>query len=178
METVYRVTTGVIADVMLSDPDDTKRERSLRIVRARLAEPAETLKEKLADLYQSSTSRFVKVVVAPFINMTPQTFSDRIARMRRSSVSASSAAALAVRWETSSIIFTPAQSVSSTSRHRRASPIPDRPLSGLTNPCCGAPPPSPTTTNGKLALRSTPAGRESRRTTPTAKRSTAASGRI
>ena len=67
--------TGVIADVMLSDPDDFKRERSLRIVRARLAEPEETLKEKLADLYQSSTSRFVKEVIAPFINMTPQTFS-------------------------------------------------------------------------------------------------------
>lgn len=67
--------TGVIADVMLSDPDDTKCERSLRIVRARLAEPEETLKEKLADLYQSSTSRFVKEVIAPFINMTPQTFS-------------------------------------------------------------------------------------------------------
>ncbi|MEZ5807232.1 MAG: Ti-type conjugative transfer system protein TraG [Zhengella sp.] len=67
--------TGVIADVMLSDPDDTQRERSLRVVRARLAEPEETLKEKLADLYQSSTSRFVKEVIAPFINMTPQTFS-------------------------------------------------------------------------------------------------------
>lgn len=67
--------TGVIADVMLSDPGDTVRERSLRVVRARLAEPEETLKEKLAELYQRSTSRFVKEVIAPFINMTPQTFS-------------------------------------------------------------------------------------------------------
>ena len=67
--------TGVIADVVLSEPDGSRHERSLRTVRTRLAEPEETLKEKLADLYQSSTSRFVKEAIAPFINMTPQTFS-------------------------------------------------------------------------------------------------------
>lgn len=67
--------TGVIADMMISDPDNAQAERSLRIVRARLSEPEETLKEKLAILYQSSTSRFVKEIIAPFVDMTPQTFS-------------------------------------------------------------------------------------------------------
>lgn len=67
--------TGIIADVMLSDLEDKTRERSLRAVRRRVAEPEETLKEKLAELYECTTSRFVKEVIAPFINMTPQTFS-------------------------------------------------------------------------------------------------------
>lgn len=75
--------TAIIADVVLGDnpegdenPDGTmKRERSLRIVRKRLAEPEETLKAKLEELHEQTSSRFVKEVVGPFINMTPQTFS-------------------------------------------------------------------------------------------------------
>ncbi|GGA64083.1 Ti-type conjugative transfer system protein TraG [Pelagibacterium lentulum] len=75
--------TAIIADVVLGDnpeadenPDGTTtRERSLRIVRKRLAEPEETLKAKLEELHEQTSSRFVKEVVGPFINMTPQTFS-------------------------------------------------------------------------------------------------------
>jgi type IV secretion system protein VirD4 len=75
--------TAIIADVVLGDnpeadenPDGTmKRERSLRIVRKRLVEPEETLKAKLEELHNQTSSRFVKEVVGPFINMTPQTFS-------------------------------------------------------------------------------------------------------
>ncbi|WP_036564420.1 Ti-type conjugative transfer system protein TraG [Brucella intermedia] len=75
--------TAIIADVVLGEEpaadenaDGTvARERSLRIVRKRLAEPEETLKVKLEELYNETTSRFVREVVAPFINMTPQTFS-------------------------------------------------------------------------------------------------------
>lgn len=75
--------TAIIADVMLGEdpegdenPDGTlKRERSLRLVRKRLAEPEETLKAKLEELHNGTTSRFVREVVAPFTNMTPTTFS-------------------------------------------------------------------------------------------------------
>lgn len=70
---------ALIADVVLSDhpdPDDeTITERSLRVVRARLAQPEKTLQEKLRGLYDKSTSRFVKEVIAPFTNMSAQTFS-------------------------------------------------------------------------------------------------------
>ncbi|MEQ8444368.1 MAG: Ti-type conjugative transfer system protein TraG [Pelagibacterium sp.] len=75
--------TAIIADVVLGDnpegdkdPDGTAtRDRSLRIVRKRLAEPEATLKTKLEELHTETSSRFVKEVVGPFINMTPQTFS-------------------------------------------------------------------------------------------------------
>lgn len=78
--------TAVIADVMLDDgsPDDddgdtprppATREKSLRVVRQRLAQPEATLQEKLQQIYENTSSRFVREVVAPFINMTPQTFS-------------------------------------------------------------------------------------------------------
>jgi type IV secretion system protein VirD4 len=75
--------TAIIADVVLGDdpegdenPDGTmKHGRTLRTVRKRLAEPEETLKAKLEELHNETTSLFVKEVVGPFINMTPQTFS-------------------------------------------------------------------------------------------------------
>ncbi|WP_375600388.1 Ti-type conjugative transfer system protein TraG [Devosia sp. Naph2] len=83
--------TAIIADVVLSraqdETDDRAVERheddaplrsgcpSLRMVRQRLAQPEETLKEKLTRIHESTTSRFVRENVAPFINMTPQTFS-------------------------------------------------------------------------------------------------------
>jgi type IV secretion system protein VirD4 len=67
--------TAIIADVMLGDTGDAAHRPSLRMVRQRLAEPEDTLKEKLAAIYESTGSAFVREVVAPFINMTPQTFS-------------------------------------------------------------------------------------------------------
>ncbi|WP_099868016.1 Ti-type conjugative transfer system protein TraG [Pararhizobium haloflavum] len=75
--------TAIIADVVLGDNPEcdenedgtTSRERSLRTVRRRLAEPEETLKNKLEELHNETSSRFVREVVAPFTNMTPQTFS-------------------------------------------------------------------------------------------------------
>lgn len=79
--------TAVIADVVLDDStpevdddDDAARpqaarEKSLRVVRQRLAQPEQTLQEKLQQIYENTSSRFVREVVAPFINMTPQTFS-------------------------------------------------------------------------------------------------------
>ncbi|MFN7024793.1 MAG: Ti-type conjugative transfer system protein TraG [Pseudorhizobium sp.] len=75
--------TAVIADVMLqedlsaeaNDNEDVKPERTLRYVRHRLAQPEGRLQAKLQQIFEHTTSRFVREVVAPFINMTPQTFS-------------------------------------------------------------------------------------------------------
>lgn len=90
--------TAIIADVMLSEEplddegeeeegredeadeeDDRDKlrtgEKSLRMVRRRLAQPEKTLQKKLDDIYRNTSSRFVRENVAPFINMTEQTFS-------------------------------------------------------------------------------------------------------
>ncbi|WP_342027606.1 Ti-type conjugative transfer system protein TraG [Pelagibacterium luteolum] len=72
--------TAIIAYVVLRAPsktDDDARpnERSLRTVRQVLAQPEETLKKTLGELHEETTSRFVREIVAPFVNMTPQTFS-------------------------------------------------------------------------------------------------------
>lgn len=66
--------TAIIADVCLSG--NTEREsQTLRQVRANLSEPEPKLRARLQDIYDESKSTFVKENVAPFINMTPETFS-------------------------------------------------------------------------------------------------------
>lgn len=75
--------TAIIADVLLNESllletgeqDEMRPERTLRYVRHRIAQPEATLQKKLQQIYENTTSRFVREVVAPFINMTPQTFS-------------------------------------------------------------------------------------------------------
>jgi type IV secretion system protein VirD4 len=78
--------TAIIADTMISDREETEDdpdedpefltgEKSLRIVRRRLAQPEKTLQAKLEKIHQNTSSRFVRENVAPFINMTEQTFS-------------------------------------------------------------------------------------------------------
>lgn len=66
--------TALIADVCLSGhtPED---RRTLRQVRANLAEPEPKLRTRLQEIHDSSQSEFVRENVAPFINMTPETFS-------------------------------------------------------------------------------------------------------
>lgn len=66
--------TALIADVCLSR--HTKREdQHLRQMRANLSEPEPKLRERLQAIYDNSESEFVKENVAPFIAMTPETFS-------------------------------------------------------------------------------------------------------
>lgn len=66
--------TALIADVCLSG--HTEREHQhLRQMRANLSEPEPKLRERLQAIYDSSHSEFVKENVAPFIAMTPETFS-------------------------------------------------------------------------------------------------------
>ncbi|MDR6671205.1 type IV secretion system protein VirD4 [Rhizobium sp. 1399] len=78
--------TAIIADTMLTDSDDVEDdpeedpefktgEKTLRMVRKRLAQPEKTLQKKLEKIHKSTSSRFVRENVAPFINMTEQTFS-------------------------------------------------------------------------------------------------------
>lgn len=66
--------TALIADVCLSGhtPED---RRTLRQVRSNLAEPEPKLRTRLQEIHDSSQSAFVRENVAPFINMTPETFS-------------------------------------------------------------------------------------------------------
>jgi type IV secretion system protein VirD4 len=66
--------TALIADVCLSGhtPED---RRTLRQVRSNLAEPEPKLRNRLQEIHDSSQSAFVRENVAPFINMTPETFS-------------------------------------------------------------------------------------------------------
>ncbi|MCZ7450265.1 Ti-type conjugative transfer system protein TraG [Agrobacterium rhizogenes] len=66
--------TAIIADICLSGhtPED---QQTLRQVRANLAEPEPKLRQRLQDIYTSTTSDFVKENVAAFVNMTPETFS-------------------------------------------------------------------------------------------------------
>lgn len=85
--TAEQLITAIIADVMLSEEpledddedeeDDELRtgEKSLRMVRKRLAQPEKTLQKKLEKIHRNTSSRFVRENVAPFINMTEQTFS-------------------------------------------------------------------------------------------------------
>ena len=66
--------TALIADVYLSGHVDVA-DQTLRRVRANLAEPEPKLRQRLQSIYDNSGSTFVKENVAPFINMTPETFS-------------------------------------------------------------------------------------------------------
>ncbi len=66
--------TALIADVCLSG--HTERENQhLRQMRTNLAEPEPKLRQRLQAIYDNSESDFVKENVAPFIAMTPETFS-------------------------------------------------------------------------------------------------------
>lgn len=84
--TAEQLITAIIADVMLTDHDEIEDdpeedpefktgEKTLRMVRKRLAQPEKTLQKKLEKIHQNTSSRFVRENVAPFINMTEQTFS-------------------------------------------------------------------------------------------------------
>ncbi len=66
--------TAIIADVCLSGNTEAENQ-TLRQVRANLSEPEPKLRARLQDIYDGSKSIFVKENVAPFINMTPETFS-------------------------------------------------------------------------------------------------------
>lgn len=66
--------TALIADVCLSGHTE-KENQHLRQMRANLAEPEPKLRERLQAIYDNSASEFVKENVAPFIAMTPETFS-------------------------------------------------------------------------------------------------------
>ncbi|MGE0231050.1 MAG: Ti-type conjugative transfer system protein TraG [Flavobacteriaceae bacterium] len=66
--------TALIADVCLSGHTE-KEHQHLRQMRANLSEPEPKLRERLQKIYDNSQSEFVKENVAPFIAMTPETFS-------------------------------------------------------------------------------------------------------
>lgn len=66
--------TALIADVCLSGHTEEKSQ-TLRQVRANLSEPEPKLRARLQEIYDNSTSQFVKENVAVFVNMTPETFS-------------------------------------------------------------------------------------------------------
>lgn len=66
--------TALIADVCLSGHTE-KENQHLRQMRANLSEPEPKLRERLQLIYDNSTSEFVQENVAPFIAMTPETFS-------------------------------------------------------------------------------------------------------
>lgn len=65
--------TSLIADVCLSDREGN--EQTLRQVRANLAEPEQKLRGRLKEIYESSSSAFLRQNVAAFVEMTPETFS-------------------------------------------------------------------------------------------------------
>lgn len=69
-----QLVTALLADVCLSG-HTRKSDQHLRQVRANLAEPEPKLRERLQAIYDKSASEFVKENVAPFIAMTPETFS-------------------------------------------------------------------------------------------------------
>lgn len=69
-----QLVTALIADVCLSGQTPAENQ-TLRQVRANLAEPEPKLRTRLQEIYDSSQSTFVRENVAPFINMTPETFS-------------------------------------------------------------------------------------------------------
>lgn len=66
--------TALIADVCLSGHTEAG-EQTLRRVRSNLAEPEPKLRERLTRIHEQSNSSFVQENVAPFIAMTPETFS-------------------------------------------------------------------------------------------------------
>ncbi len=66
--------TAMIADVCLSGHTNAE-DQTLRQVRANLSEPEPKLRQRLQDIYDNSSSDFVKENVAAFVNMTPETFS-------------------------------------------------------------------------------------------------------
>ncbi|MCL4675476.1 MAG: Ti-type conjugative transfer system protein TraG, partial [Pararhodobacter sp.] len=66
--------TALIADVCLSG-HTPKEQQHLRQMRTNLSEPEPKLRERLQAIYDNSESEFVKENVAPFIAMTPETFS-------------------------------------------------------------------------------------------------------
>ncbi|KKB84630.1 conjugal transfer protein TraG [Devosia limi DSM 17137] len=66
--------TALIADVCLSGHTE-KEHQHLRQMRANLSVPEPKLRELLQKIYDNSESEFVKENVAPFIAMTPETFS-------------------------------------------------------------------------------------------------------
>lgn len=66
--------TALIADVCVSGHTEKERQH-LRQMRANLSEPEPKLRERLQSIYDNSESEFVKENVAPFIAMTPETFS-------------------------------------------------------------------------------------------------------
>lgn len=66
--------TVLIADVCLSGHTE-KGNQHLRQMRANLSEPEPKLRERLQLIYDNSQSAFVRENVAPFIAMTPETFS-------------------------------------------------------------------------------------------------------
>lgn len=69
-----QLVTAMIADVCLSGHTPSGSQ-TLRQVRTNLAEPEPKLRTRLQEIYDSSQSAFVRENVAPFINMTPETFS-------------------------------------------------------------------------------------------------------
>jgi len=69
-----QLVTALIADVCLSGHTE-KENQHLRQMRANLSEPEPKLRERLQAIYDNSGSEFVKENVAPFIAMTPETFS-------------------------------------------------------------------------------------------------------
>lgn len=69
-----QLVTALIADVCLSGLTPSGNQ-TLRQVRINLAEPEPKLRTRLQEIYDSSQSAFVRENVAPFINMTPETFS-------------------------------------------------------------------------------------------------------
>jgi len=72
--TALQLITALIADVCLSGHTE-KENQHLRQMRANLSEPEPKLRERLQKIYDNSESEFVKENVAPFIAMTPETFS-------------------------------------------------------------------------------------------------------
>lgn len=66
--------TALIADVCLSGHTE-KENQHLRQMRANLSEPEPKLRERLQRIYDNSGAEFVRENVAPFIAMTPETFS-------------------------------------------------------------------------------------------------------
>jgi type IV secretion system protein VirD4 len=72
--TALQLITALIADVCLSGHTE-REDQHLRQMRTNLAEPEPKLRERLQQIYDNSGSEFVKENVAPFIAMTPETFS-------------------------------------------------------------------------------------------------------
>jgi type IV secretion system protein VirD4 len=69
-----QLVTALIADVCLSGHTELNYQ-TLRRVRSNLAEPEPKLRTRLQEIFDTSQSPFVRENVAPFINMTPETFS-------------------------------------------------------------------------------------------------------